>query len=180
MKTLEEAWKWYRDAKSQLELERRMASHCWPELPWEGTLDRDDRFDTLVREGLEQDAEYTLAKMDDSAVVLLFAVFESLVWHLLAAEIQREVAGKSVNHAVLLQAVDDLINQVEDGSLFRVLGPFKTYVHNLVEKVNQVRQYRNWVAHGRRGKKPQAVGPKMAYEQLTEFWNVLATRSADF
>jgi hypothetical protein len=88
--------------------------------------------------------------------------------------------AKSVTHTVLLQAIHDLINQVEEGRFFKVLGPFKTLDHDLVEKVNQVRQYRNWVAHGRRGKKPPSVDPKMAYERLSRLWNLLATRSTDY
>ncbi len=177
MKTLEEAWNWYKEAKSQLELSRRIASRYWLDLPWEQKLDRDDRFKSLMREELEQGTEYTLAQMDDLAVLVLFSVFEALVRDLLSAEIKKEVAEKSVNHAVLLQAVDDLINQVEEGSFFKVLEPFKTFDHDLVEQVNQVRRYRNWVAHGRRGKKPPDVDPRVAYDRLSQFWNLLAARS---
>jgi hypothetical protein len=177
VKTLEEAWNWYKEAKSQLELSRRIASRYWLDLPWEQKLDRDDRFKSLMREELEQGTEYTLAQMDDLAVLVLFSVFEALVRDLLSAEIKKEVAEKSVNHAVLLQAVDDLINQVEEGSFFKVLEPFKTFDHDLVEQVNQVRRYRNWVAHGRRGKKPPDVDPRVAYDRLSQFWNLLAARS---
>ena len=106
--------------------------------------------------------------MDDLAVLVLFSVFESLVRDLVAAEIKREVSEKSVTHSVLLQAIQDLIHQVEEGSFFKVLGPFKTFDHDLVEKVNQVRQYRNWVAHGRRGKKPPGVDPKTALDDAVK------------
>lgn len=178
MKTLADAWKWYHEAKSQIGLIRRIAVRHWKELPWDGDLGKDDRFKELNREKLEEDANFTLDQMDDLAVLVLFSVFESLVRDLLAAEIKREVSDKSVTHSVLLQAIQDLIQQVEEGSFFKVLGPFKTLDHNLVEEVNQVRQYRNWVAHGRRGKKPAAVEPKIAYERLSRFWNLLNTPAA--
>ncbi len=60
-------------------------------------------------------------------MLVLFSVFESLVRDRLAAETQnrgfREVSSR---HPVLLQAIQDLIQQVEEGSFFKVLGPFKT------------------------------------------------------
>jgi hypothetical protein len=112
--------------------------------------------------------------MDDLAVLVLFSVFESQVRERLAAELKREVLEKSVTHTVLLRAVDDLIQQVEEGSFFKVLAPYKSLDHNLVEEVNQVRRYRNWVAHGKRGKKPDGVDPRSAYERLDRFWRAIA------
>jgi hypothetical protein len=155
----------------------RLAARYWHELLWEGKLDKDDRFKDLKRSKLEQDARSTLGQMNDLAVLVLFSVFESQVRELLAAELRTEVAEKSVNHPVLLQAVEDLIRQVEEGSFFKVLAPFKRLDHDLVEEVNQVRRYRNWVAHGRRGDKPPAVDPKTAYERLGQFWDLITTRS---
>ena len=40
---------------------------------------------------------------------------------------------------------------------------------NLIEEVNQVRRYRNWVAHGRRTPQPAAVTPATAYDRLKRF-----------
>ena len=179
MNTLEDAWKWYQEAKLQVGLVRRLAAAYWQELPWQGGLGRDDRFQGLERKKLEEDAQSTLAQMEDLAVLVLFSVFESQVRERLAAELRREVRDKSVSHAVLLQAVDDLIQQVEEGSFFKVLSPFKPLDHNLVEEVNQVRRYRNWVAHGKRGKKPPEVDPRMAYERLDRFWKLINPRPPD-
>jgi len=39
--------------------------------------------------------------------------------------------------------------------------------------MNQVRRYRNWVAHGRRTAKPDAVDPETAFRRLKEFLDVL-------
>jgi hypothetical protein len=40
----------------------------------------------------------------------------------------------------------------------------------LVEEVSQVREYRNFVAHGRQeGKRPANVTPRMAYQRLGRF-----------
>ncbi len=48
--------------------------------------------------------------------------------------------------------VEDAVGQIEHGSFHWVLEVFKPYGAGLVEEVNQVRKYRNWVAHGRRPK----------------------------
>jgi hypothetical protein len=176
MNTLEDAWKWYQEAKLQVGLVHRLAANYWQELPWQGGLGRDDRFKGLESKKLTEDALATLAQIDDLAVLVLFSVFESQVREHLAGELRKEVREKSVSHSVLLQAVDDLIQQVEEGSFFKVLAPFKPLDHDLVEEVNQVRRYRNWVAHGKRGKKPPAVDPRSAYERLDRFWKTINPR----
>jgi hypothetical protein len=49
-----------------------------------------------------------------------------------------------------------------------VLESYKGVNDNLVEQVNQVRKYRNWVSHGKRKAQPAIVGPKAAYERLSK------------
>ena len=139
------------------------------QLPWAGKLGGDDRFKGIEGEKLRDDAEFTLVQMDDLAVLVLFSVSKAQVRNRLATELRTEVGEKSLSHPVLFQAVEDLIQQVEEGSFFKGLGPYKSLDADLVEEVNQVRRYRNWVAHGRRGKKPPGVDPKTAYERLNRF-----------
>lgn len=62
-----------------------------------------------------------------------------------------------------------MMEQIAEGSFFRVLQPFKDVDANLVEEVNQVRRYRNWVAHGRGGEEPANVTPSIAYDRLQRF-----------
>jgi len=171
MKTLEEGWKWYEQARSQLRLIKRLASNYWHDLPWEGKLEKDERFKNLDHRQLEEQSQFTLEQMDDLAVLVLFSLFEFQVRDRVASEIKSEVSQKSVTNTVLLHAVEDLIHQVEEGSFFKLLEPFKKSIDSdLVEKVNQVRRYRNWVAHGRRGDQPPSVDPATAYSRLTKFW----------
>lgn len=177
MKTLDEAWRWYQEARSQVGLLRRLTSAHWHELPWEGPLGRDEHFKGLDRGRLEADARSTLAQMEDLAVLVLFSVFESQVRDRLADELRTEVLEKEVSHSVLLQAVEDLIRQVEEGSFFRVLAPYKALDHDLIEEVNQVRRYRNWVAHGRRGRRLDVVDPRSADERLDRFLRAIAPRA---
>ncbi len=55
-----------------------------------------------------------------------------------------------------------------------MLEPFKSQVsHSLIEQVNQVRHFRNWVAHGQRplkeGEQLATVDPEAAYKRLKTF-----------
>jgi hypothetical protein len=56
-----------------------------------------------------------------------------------------------------------------ESSIFRVLDVFKSQNVEFVEEVNQVRRYRNWVAHGRRVTALPFVDPEMAYERSKRF-----------
>ena len=58
----------------------------------------------------------------------------------------------------------------------RVLEPLKKQDRvsaDLITQVDQVRDYRNWVAHGRRDAPTNNVPPEIAYERLTEFLSAL-------
>ena len=48
-----------------------------------------------------------------------------------------------------------------------------TQASDLVEEVNQVRKYRNWVSHGKRGERPDNVEPPMAFDRLRRFLQFL-------
>ena len=57
-----------------------------------------------------------------------------------------------------------------------MLSPLKEQGHvsgALVTQVDQVRDYRNWVAHGRRDAPTNNIPPQVAYERLKEFLAVL-------
>jgi hypothetical protein len=179
MKTLEDAWRWYVQTKRQVFLVRRLADLHWSELPWDGRLGNDDHFKELDPEQLKDDADFNLSQFDDLAVLVLFAVFESLVRDQLGTEIRAEIEEKGISHALLLRSFQDLEQQVGEGSFFRILEPYKRLHANLVEEVNQVRRYRNWVAHGRRSTRPEWVGPRMAYERLGRFWALLSLQAEE-
>lgn len=75
--------------------------------------------------------------------------------------------------------LDEAIQNIEQSSIFRVLDVFKAQDANLVEEINQVRQYRNWVAHGRRGESPAFVDPETAYRRLKRFLDRFASPLPD-
>jgi hypothetical protein len=175
MKTLADAWEWYLSARSNLELMQRIGRRYWDSIPWEDPMMRDDRFRTLDKEKIEEDAKTSLAPIDDLAVVVLFSVFESLVRDFIVRRIRPEADGLS--DPILKYAAADAIRGVEEGSFYRrVLEPLKEQEFvsaDLVTQVDQVRDYRNWVAHGRRDVPTNNIDPRSAYERLGAFLEAL-------
>jgi hypothetical protein len=113
------------------------------------------------------DADFSLDHLDDFAVLILFSAFESIVRTQAQADVQRE--RNRLNHPLATRILDQAIDDIEQSSIFRVIDVFKGQDVDLVEEVNQVRQYRNWVAHGRRGKPPFGIDPEIAYKRLKRF-----------
>jgi hypothetical protein len=70
--------------------------------------------------------------------------------------------------------IDEARQESKRGRILRLLGYFRNQDARLVEKVNQVRRYRNWVAHGRRTIRPAAVHPAEAHERLKQFLDLFA------
>jgi hypothetical protein len=177
MKTLEEAWQWYISAKNQLHLFQRLGQRYWDRLPWAKCLTRDDHFRDLEQAEVVEGTALTLAYLDDLAVVVLFSVFEAIVRHQVADEVEQE--ERSLQHRTLKWAAQEAKKQIEEGSFFWVLEPYKDRYANLVEEVHQVRRYRNWVAHGKKGKQPDNIGPAAAYRRLGRFLEILDVPGAN-
>ncbi len=175
MTTLDEAWAWYRAAAEGARSLTHLAKF-WGELPWGqenewvARIERDSVLRHLEADRMARDANRVTDDLDDHAVLMLFSVFEAIVRDWIEAQIKPEV--DSLRHPTLVKAGKDVLDSVAEGSFFRVLEPYKSSANSeLVERVNQVRRHRNWVAHGRRpDKKPSAlVTPKDAYDRLSEF-----------
>lgn len=165
MTTLDDAWAWYTVTHQHLKLFRRLARpDYWAGLP----IDRDDAFKFLDPSQVQDQIDTRLPYLDDLAIVVLFSVFEAIVRDQ-ALELVRcqRVPGE---HPVIGNALDDVENSLREGSFFRVLEAYKGPIDkNLVEHVNQVRKYRNWVAHGRRARPEANVDPRQAYTRLRDF-----------
>jgi len=178
MKTLADAWNWYEVTKRNLGRMQRLGKKHWGDLPWEkGDIARDEAFRMVEASEIVDETTASLKPIDDLAVVVLFSVFESHVRDYLSERIKPEAAG--LMDPILKEAAKDAIQGVEEGSFYRrVLQPLKEQQRvsaDIVTQVDQVRDYRNWVAHGRRerGGDLNNVTPRMAYERLTEFLAIL-------
>lgn len=170
MKTLDDAWEWYQCNRRQLALIQRLGRKHWELVAAIPQVARDDK----VLDGAKNvaaDTHHALAPLDDLAVLVLFSVFESVVRQELKCQVEREVSDDS--HPVVRSAVGDAIQGIDHGSFYNnVLARFKGTPDadsDLIEHVNQVRKYRNYVAHGKRGASPETVSPDTAYERLRRF-----------
>jgi hypothetical protein len=172
MTTLEEAWKWYQGVKTSLRRFAHLADKFWDELPWDGRLDRDNTFRVLDRTTVSDDARTGLSELDDFAVFVLFSVFEAVVRERVLSDTKS--AREAVTHPALKYWMSQAEESIRERSFFALLESFKApHRNDLIEGVNQVRKYRNWVAHGRQGRKEESVTPQTAYERLREFLNAL-------
>jgi hypothetical protein len=165
--SLDDAWRWYQSTRQLTRTMGRLGERHWADLPWDGNLGRDDQLKDLTSAGILVHAQTVLDDLDDLCVLLLFSVFEATVRNRVLEDVDKELPF--VSHVALRRALDAMREGIEQGSFFRVLEPYKQLDANLIEQVNQVRRYRNWVAHGRRAEQPAAVDPATAYDRLKRF-----------
>ncbi len=172
MRTLADAWNWYRVTKQNLARMQRLGEKHWsdPTLK-DASIWKDDYFRMLEASDIVAETMVSLKPIDDLAVVVLFSVFESCVRDYLIELIAPQAEG--ITDPILKEAADDAMHGVKEGSFYRrVLEPLKKQNRisaDLVTQVDQVRDYRNWVAHGRRAAPTNKVTPETAYDRLEEF-----------
>jgi hypothetical protein len=177
--SLDDAWAWYESVKTLTATMARLGEKYWTDPTWESSLSRDNQLRHLEASAISERANTVFAELDDFCVLLLFSVFESVVRERGLATIQaaiEEIPTKRL--PAIAHALKDLTDSLEQGSFFKILEPYKMLDADLTEQVNQVRRYRNWVAHGRHSEKPDAVDPEAAYTRLQQFLKMLDTQEA--
>ncbi len=168
MTTLDDAWKWYQGVRASLRRLDRLAGKYWDDLPKDGPLGQDNTLRDLDGKTASKDARTGLNELNDVAVFVLFSVFEAVVRDRVLSD--TKPAREAVTHPALKYWMRQAKESIEERSFFALLEQFKGSDRNdLIESVNQVRKYRNWVAHGRRKEKPESVSPQVAYDRLRAF-----------
>jgi len=172
MRTLAEAWNWYKATKQNLARMQRLGERYWTALSLPDTsIWQDDHFRTLEAADIVTETTVSLKPIDDLAIFVLFYVFESHVRDYLIELIEPQ--AERIIDPILKEAANDAMQGIKDGSFYRrVLEPLKNQGRvssNLITQVDEVRDYRNWVAHGRRDAPTNNVTPKIAYDRLGEF-----------
>jgi hypothetical protein len=167
MTTLDDAWNWYHTTRKQLDLLGRIGRRHWDNLPWEGTIGKDARLRNIESRDIIADTDLSLEHQDDFAVLILFSAFESIIREQARSDVRN--ARDRLLHPLVTRILDEAVQDIEQGSIFRVLDVNQGQDVDLVEQVNQVRRYRNWVAHGRRGDRPPSVDPPTAYRRFKRF-----------
>lgn len=165
--SLEDAWRWYESARRLARTMGRLGERHWNNLPWEGDLGRDNHLQDLTSAEILDCSQTVLDDLDDLCVLLLFSVFEAAIRERILAEVEAELPP--LRHVAIKRALDEMKEGIEQGSFFKVLEPYKDLDADLIEQINQVRRYRNWVAHGRRTEQPAVVNPTTAYDRLKRF-----------
>jgi hypothetical protein len=157
MKTLDEAWDWFRSTRKSLSILRRLAARYWDDLPWDDRskeLWKDAHLRTVEADPLIQEIEHALSHLDDLAVVALFSVFEATVRAALESELSREIPA--LKHVILRSSAAKALETVREGSIKEVLEHYKTdFNKSFVEEIDQVRDYRNGLRMERRGRCPR-------------------------
>jgi hypothetical protein len=181
MTTLDDAWAWYNATREGARRLTHLAKH-WASVPWDidhpgvRRLHGDGVLGPLESHDIEAGATTTVDNLDGLAVLVLFSIFEAQVREWIGARVRPEV--ERLQDPTLKKAGEDVLEAIDRGSFARLLEPYKRPIdHNLVEEVNQVRRYRNWVAHGGRPEKKSKdwndVTPAQAYSRLTRFLDAL-------
>ena len=169
--SLADAWRWCEKARRLARTMGRLGEKHWNNLPWDGDLGRDDHLKGLTSAEILDDSQTVLDDLDDLCVLFLFSVFEATIRERVKAEVEAELPP--LHHVTIKRALEEMKEGIEHGSFFRVLEPYKDIDADLIEQVNQVRRYRNWVAHGRRTERPAVVNPTTAYDRLKRFLDLL-------
>ena len=179
MRTLADAWNWYQAVAEATKRLDRLA-RVWGDFPWDqndawvNRVARDGVLGRVESLDLAENARIVSTELDDLAIFVLFSVFEAIVRDRLKDQIADELRG--LKHPSLVKAGREVEDAIEQGSFGKLLDHFKLDGNSkdLVEEVNQVRRWRNWVAHGRRLERPpDTVIPSAAYDRLCEFLNLL-------
>jgi hypothetical protein len=176
IQSLRDAWDWYKAVKTLVKMMDRVAGRYWSEevgkKTLEETLHKDNAFKDYEASKIRDLASLVTNHLDDLAVLLLFSVFESTVRDRTLNEMKRELPV-APRHPALQKALADARDAIEHGSFGRITETYKSSDPNLKTLVDQVRKYRNWVAHGRRGTPENNVGPDGALKRLEDFLQLL-------
>lgn len=176
IRTLEEAREWHASVKRLAALMQRLARRYWAEEDGSKTLaetiHRDNEFRSIEAAELEGLARRVLEDLDDLAVLLIFSVFEADV-RSRASEELKALTAQLPEHPVLKSAIDEARERIESGSFFKLTESYGASDADLRTQVDQVRRYRNWVAHGRRDQPQNDVRPDQAIQRLSRFLALL-------
>lgn len=176
IRSLDDAQRWYDSVKKLVGMMDRVSKRYWSEdvedKTLKDTLHQDDKFRDVEAQEIQEHAERVLKDLDDLAVLLLFSVFEADVRNRILEELEREFEAPP-RHLVLKKAFESAKDAIQHGGFGRLTEAYKDPYPDDRTRVDQVRHYRNWVAHGRRGAPANNITPAAAFERLKRFLELL-------
>lgn len=109
-------------------------------------------------------------ELNDLTILSLVAAFEQLV-----LEVTNKIIECNVNNTkntLFYQMSKYAFKNAERWHFGDILNLFKSVIDSqIIGDVKQVYKYRNWVAHGKKNRKPLALEPYIAHERLSQFLN---------
>jgi hypothetical protein len=179
MKTLQDAWDWYESASVNLARMKRLGSHHWNDDSLQNSsIWMDDRFKEIEASDIEAETTEAIRPLNDLGVLVLFSVFEAAVRDHLEGVIKPMTTG--LGHPILRHAADEVLDGIRQGSFTnKVLAPLQDQGRispELSSKIKQVRDYRNWIAHGKREPRQPGIinlSAQEAFNRLKEFLDLL-------
>src|SRR5665213_4044388 len=153
MKTLQDAWDWYEAAHENLVRMKRLGQRHWNDDSLQNSsICKDDKFKELEAGDIVDETMKAIEPLNDLGILVLFSVFEAAVRDHLEVEIKP--LTDAISHPILQHAAELVLDGIRQGSFAKnVLEPLQGKGHitpELSNKVKQVRNYRNWIAHGKR------------------------------
>jgi hypothetical protein len=178
MRTLRDAWEWYESARVNLARMRRLGARHWDDVSLKSSIWLDERFKEVEAGDIVRETDLAIKPLEDLGVLVLFSVFEAAVRDHLEGII-KPLTG-DLGHPILKHAAEKVLEEIKQGSFAnQVLTPLQDQgriTPQLSDKVKQVRDYRNWVAHGKREPREShiiSLDAKEAFQRLTEFLETL-------
>ncbi len=166
IRSLDDAWSWYRAVRT-LAFDMKRLARKWDDPTLADVLGRDNHLRHRTKADLQDMAETILEELDDLSILVLFSVFESTVRARAVADVDREMT--SMRHPAILRAIKDLKDSIQNGSFGKVTAAYQKMDNDLTAQVDQVRKFRNWVAHGRRDEPQNDVKPGDAMDRLGRY-----------
>jgi len=175
IRSLRDAQEWHRSARTLARLIQRLVAQHLNDESRDKTLGetifRDKEFGAAdAGISLPKMVETVLDELDDLVILLYFSVFEADVRERALQELQNQSLPK---HPILTKVFQSAKDEIESGSFKRLTDAYGQDVPELRTQVDQVREYRNWVAHGRNGAPKNNVKPGDALLRLKQFMTLL-------
>jgi|GEM_PF-3923382 len=169
---MDEIIEWYDFVEASIRLARNTTKHYPPpERVYDRTLfgrafeESPESFQELRQKPLPS----VLEQLNEATVVLLYAAFErSLLLHLQDAMF--DILAEKEQQPWLGELALMLPEKAERWQIREILELFRKQVtSNLIGQMKALYDYRNWLAHGKKGDAPPRILPRDAYARFKSF-----------
>ena len=167
IRTLDDAWKWYTAVDRLARNIRRMAANYWDRQEVSDILTHDSIFRNRNSAAIQDNANRVLEDLEDLAVMVLFTIFEAEVRSIAQVDVER--LRREMSHPAMIIASRDLEDAIRRGSFRKITAAYRPMDVDLTAQIDQIRDFRNWVGHGRRDAAKNLTNPASAIERMRDY-----------